>query len=701
MPNAGSKRTDSPATEATDAANLFINRELSLLEFNQRVLAQAEDPALPLLERLRFLTICTSNLDEFFEVRVAGLKQQLRFGAPPPGIDGLSAAEVLRRVARRAHELVEGQYRAANDEILPSLEQTGIRLLKRARWSKRQSRWVREFFRDSIKPVLTPIGLDPAHPFPMVANKGLCYLVRVTGEDAFDREGSVAVVQVPRSLPRVIAIPALEGDETSDYVLLSSVIHAHVGKLFPGMRVLECHQFRITRNSDLWVDEEEIENLMQALKGQLTRRSFGEAVRLEVAADMPEDLCDFLLEKEGLRRQDMYRVNGPVNLHRLAAIYDLVERPDLKYRPFLPGVARRVKKSDSLFVTISRRDLMLHHPYQSFAPVVELVREAAKDPNVLAIKQTLYRTDAASPIVEALIEAASAGKDVTALIELRARFDEAANIDLAQRLEAVGANVVYGIVGYKAHAKMLLVVRREGKKLRQYTHLGTGNYHTGTTRAYTDMGVLSARTSVGQDVHDLFDQLTGLGKRVPLRRLLISPFTMHKTVLEMIRAEARAARAGKPSGIRARMNSLSEAGVIRALYEASQAGVPVDLVVRGICCLRPGVAGVSENIRVRSVVGRFLEHTRAWCFESGGKQTVYLTSADWMSRNLHRRVETAFPVHTARLKQRVIREALEVYLKDNTQAWLLRPDGTYVRARPAKGEERFSAQRALLERWGR
>lgn len=684
-----------------DPADLFINRELSLLEFNHRVLAQAEDPALPLLERLRFLTICTSNLDEFFEVRVAGLKQQLRFGAPPPGIDAVPTADVLRRVGRRAHELVEGQYRVVNEEVLPRLEATGIRLLRRARWSDEQAKWIREFFLESIKPVLTPIGLDPAHPFPMVANKGLCYLIRVRGEDAFERENAIAVVQVPRSLPRVIALPQFNGSNAHDYVLLSSVIHAHVGRLFPGMRVVDCHQFRITRNSDLWVDEEEIENLMQALKGQLTRRSFGEAVRLEVAADMPEDLCDFLLDKESLREQDLYRVNGPVNLHRLAAIYDLVDRADLKYRPFLPGVARRVKQSDDLFAVIRNRDLMLHHPYQSFGPVVELVRQAASDPNVLSIKQTLYRTDSSSPIVEALIEAALAGKDITALIELRARFDEAANITLAQSLEAVGANVVYGIVGYKAHAKMLLIVRREGKKMRQYTHLGTGNYHTGTTRAYTDMGVLSARKSIGQDVHDLFDQLTGLGKRVPLSRLLISPFTLHSSVIDLIRAEIRAAKAGKPCGIKARMNSLSEASVIRALYEASQAGVPVDLVIRGICCLRPGVKGLSENVRVRSVVGRFLEHTRAWCFHAEGRQTVYLTSADWMSRNLHRRVETAFPVRTGRLKQRVIREGMDLYLADNTQAWLLQSDGSYVRAEPKDGEERFCAQQALLERWAK
>ena len=685
-----------------DPAQRFFNREWSLLEFNRRVLSQAQDQSLPLLERLRFLTICTSNLDEFFEVRAAGLKQQISYGAGPRGVDGRPATEVLRRVSHIAHELVAGQYRLANEDILPAMEAERIRLLRRSAWSHAQKKWLREHFMGSVKPVLTPIGLDPSHPFPMVANKGLCFLIQVEGADAFDRDSNFAVVQVPRSLPRVITLPAsVSGKKHTDMVLLSSVIHAHVDVLFPGMRVLGCHQFRITRNSDLWVDEEEVENLKIALQGELSRRRFGEAVRIEVAADMPPAGCALLLDKEDLDEQDLYRVDGPVNLHRLAAIYDLVDRPDLKYEPFLPGVARRVRPSENLFAAIRKRDVLLHHPYQSFAPVVELIRQAAKDPRVLAIKQTLYRTDADSPIVEALVEAALAGKDVTALIELRARFDEAANITLAHRLEEVGANVVYGIVGYKAHAKMLLIVRQEGKGLRRYVQLGTGNYHTGTTKAYTDMGLLTARKTIGHDVQALFDQLTGLGEQVGLKTLLQSPFTLHATVLEMIRDEARAAKRGKRARIIARMNSLSEEEVIQALYAASEAGVSIDLIIRGICCLRPGVPGLSKNIRVRSIVGRFLEHTRAWFFHAGGEERVYLSSADWMSRNLHRRVETAFPIRAKRLRDRITREAFSIYLQDNCQAWLLQPDGTYVRAKPAKGHERYCAQEALLELWAR
>jgi len=687
-----------PVVRAPD--ELFLNREASLLEFNRRVLAQAMDPAVPLLERLRFLAISCSNLDEFFEIRVAGLKQHLHYGPTPPGIDGLPAPDVLRRVSAVAHELASEQSRVARDVVLPALDAEGIRLLRRDLWSNGEKRWARDHFNDTVKPVLTPIGLDPAHPFPMVHNKGLCFLVEVEGDDAFGRDARFAVVQVPRSLPRVIPVPSnVKGNKGQRFVLLSSLIHAHLDLLFPGMRVLGGHTFRVTRNSDMWVDEEEVENLKIALQGELTRRSFGEAVRLEVGAEMPAAGCDLLLEKEGLAPDDLYRVDGPVNLHRLVALLDLVDRRDLKYPPFVPGNARRVRQSEDLFATVAARDLLLHHPYQGFGPVVELVRQAARDPNVLAIKQTLYRTDNDSPIVKALVDASVAGKDVTVLVELRARFDEAANISMAQRLEEVGANVVYGIVGYKAHAKMLLIVRREGKKLRRYVHLGTGNYHAGTARAYTDLGFLTARARFGEDVQAVFDQLTGVGKTPKLYRLVQSPFTLYDKVIESIGAETRAARAGKKARIEARMNSLSEANVIRALYEASQAGVEVDLVIRGICCLRPGVRGLSENIRVRSVVGRFLEHSRVWWFLAGGREQVWLTSADWMSRNLHRRVETAFPIRTKRLKQRVREETLTWLLEDNCQAWVLQPDGSYAQERPQEGDPRNSAQERLLARW--
>jgi len=680
--------------------SLYLNRELSLLEFNRRVLAQAKDTDLPPLERLRFLTICTTNLDEFFEIRVAGLKQQVRFGASSQGPDLVSPLEVFQRVAKVAHDLVTEQYRLSREEILPALAKEGIRILKRADLDQRQQRWVKRYFTNEVKPVLTPIGLDPAHPFPMVLNKGLSFLVTVKGDDAYARETGIAVVQVARSLPRVIPMPIKEKRRRAgeaDFLLLSSVIHSQMGELFPGMKVTGCHQFRITRNSDLWVDEEEMENLMAALQGELSNRRFGDAVRLEVASDMPDELCNLLLDKEKLTNDDLYRVNGPVNLHRMAAAYDHVERGDLKFAPFLPGTPRRLHAGEDIFATVRRGDILLHHPYQSFAPVVELVRQAAQDPDVLAIKQTLYRTDAGSPVVEALIKAAQAGKDVTALVELRARFDEAANIDLASRLQEVGANVVYGIVGYKAHAKMLLIIRREGTRLRRYVHLGTGNYHAKTARAYTDVGLITAARNFGEDVQALFDQLTGLGRATKMSRLLQSPFTLHKTLLKLIAAEARAARQGEPARIIARMNSLSERGIIRSLYEASQAGVKIDLLVRGICCLRPGIEGVSQNITVRSIVGRFLEHSRVFHFHAGGEQLLFASSADWMSRNLHRRVETCFPIKEARQRQRIFNETLELYLQDNTQAWQLQSDGRYRQVKPGK-QPPFTAQIELLRR---
>jgi len=698
------KTTSKPASEPIpvpvsfrDPSN-YINRELSLLEFNRRVLDQAKDPAVPLLERLRFLTICTTNLDEFFEIRVAGLKQQISYGTSQQSFDGRSAVETFAEVSAFVHELVADQYRTWADDLAPALEKEGIRVLRRSDWTRKVARWVKRYFIHEVQPVITPIGLDPSHPFPQVLNKGLSYVVRLSGDDAYDRQSGVAVLQVPRSLPRVIRIPFEESGNRNDFVLLGSIIHAHVGQLFPGMKVENCHQFRITRNSDLWVDEEEMENLLQALQGELPRRRFSDAVRVEVAEDVPDDLCDLLLDHVKLGPEDLYRVGGAVNLHRLAAIYDLVGRADLKYKPFVPGLQQRLRGDESIFDVIRRGDVLLHHPYQSFAPVVELVRQAARDPNVLAIKQTLYRTDAGSPLVEALIQAAQSGTDVTALVELRARFDEQTNIQIAHRLQAVGANVVYGIVGYKTHAKMLLIVRREQGRIRRYVHLGTGNYHAKTATAYTDIGLISASNTFGEDVQALFDQLTGLGRATKMHRLLQSPFTLHRTLMKLIRGEIAEAKAGRKARIIARMNSLSELSTIRALYEASQAGVEIDLIVRGICCLRPGVPGVSENIRVRSIVGRFLEHSRVYYFYAAGEEHTFCSSADWMSRNLFRRVETCFPIRDARLRQRVVHETLEMYLADNQQAWELDAAGRYHRVRPKEGEAPFSAQEALLER---
>ncbi len=675
---------------------LYVNRELSLLEFNQRVLEQARDETQPLLERLRFLSICSTNLDEFFEIRAAGVKEQIAYGVSRADADGLSPRSAMRMISDRAHELVQAQYRFLNEVLLPELEQEGIRLLRRHELNKAQRSWVEKYFRREVYPVLTPISLDPAHPFPMVLNKGLCFLLTLTGKDAFGRTSDAAVLQVPRSLPRVIQLPEEIADGPHEFIMLSSVIHQHVDVLFPGMKPTGCYQFRVTRNSDLWVDEEEIDDLLSALKGELPSRKFGAAVRLEVTDDMPEEEAQYLLRRCELDESDLYRVDGPVNLHRLAALYSQVDRPDLKFRPFRPRKLLGDVGQPGMFAAIRRGDILLHHPFDAFRPIVKFVRQAAQDPHVLAIKQTLYRTDENSPLVEALIQAARNGKEVTTVIELRARFDEEANIDLAKRLQEVGANVVYGIVGYKAHAKMLMVVRREGDRLHRYVHLGTGNYHTKTATAYTDIGLLTCEPVIAEDVHRLFQQMTGLGRVPKLKKLLQSPFSLHKQLALMIRREAENARRGEEARIIAKINSLSDPIMIRELYRASQAGVRIDLVVRGVCCLRPGIPGVSDNIRVRSVIGRFLEHSRVFYFLAGGKEEVYCASADWMPRNLYRRVETAFPIEDPELKQRVMRECLELYLNRDAGAWLQQADGTYRRAAEPDPSGEPSAQDYLL-----
>ncbi len=659
----------------------FLNRELSLLQFNRRVLEQALDPGTPLLERLRFLTICSTNLDEFFEIRVAGHRERAALGAVSRGADGLSSQETLVAVSDAAHALVERQYSVLNDILLPELERENVRLLKRVAWTVEQSRWIERYFEDQVLPVLTPVGLDPAHPFPKTLNKSLNFVVLVEGQDAYGRDSGIAVVHVPRALPRVINLPAEISRGRHDYVLLSSVIHAHVEAVFPGMTSTGCYQFRVTRNGDLWVDEEEVDDFLKALQVELPERKYSAAVRLEVPVETPENVAEFLLEKFELGPDELYRVAGPVNLHRLQALHAHVDRADLKYPPFVPHVPRSVERSDSLFDAISAGDILLHHPYESFAPVLELVRQAASDPQVLAIKQTLYRVGRNSPLVDSLVEAARAGKEVTVVIELRARFDEAENIEMATRLQDEGVNVVYGIVGFKTHAKLLLVVRREGERLRRYVHLGTGNYHAGTARAYTDIGFLTLREDFGEDVHQLFNQLTGLGQVVELSKVLQSPSTLQPSLLALIEQEAEHALAGRPARNIAKMNALTMPAVIQKLYRASQAGVRIDLIVRGACCLRPGVPGVSDNIRVISVVGRFLEHSRVFYFQAGGADLVYASSADWMSRNLVRRVEACFPIEDPRIKSRVLRECLEILLSDNCQAWALEADGGYRRVR--------------------
>ncbi len=678
----------------------YFNRQLSLVEFNRRVLAQASDTSNPLLERLKFLCIASSNLDEFFEIRVAGLYQASELGVPQSGPDSRTPQQLLREISQRIHELVEEQYRVLNDEVIPSLSEAGIRFLRRSEWSPAQKTWVREYFEQALLPVLSPLGLDPAHPFPQVLNKSLSFIVSLEGKDAFGRSSGMAVVQAPRALPRIIRLPAeLDGSGPGDFVFLSSIIHAHVTDLFPGMNATGCYQFRVTRNSDLYVDEEEVDDLLRAMEGELPSRRYGEAVRLEVAANCPEPMANFLLNEFGLGADALYQVNGPVNLNRLLAVYDLVDRPDLKYPGFTPGLPAELRHGGDLFKVMRHRDVLLHHPFESFAPVIELLRQAAHDPDVLAIKQTLYRTGPDSAVVDHLVAAAQAGKEVTVVVELRARFDEAANIGLANRLQAAGAHVVYGVVGHKTHAKMVLVVRREGRRLRQYVHLGTGNYHARTARLYTDYGLLTARPDVGEDVHRVFLQLTSLGKVSRLSHLLESPFTLHQGMLDRIDRERAHAESGRGGRIIIKVNSLVEGKVIRALYAASRAGVEIDLIVRGMCCLRPGVEGVSDNIRVRSIIGRFLEHTRVFYFANNGNPELFLSSADWMERNFFRRVETGFPLLDDELRARVL-DDLQSYLDDNTQAWLLDAEGQYTRCQPSTEETAVNAQTNMMLRYG-
>jgi len=675
--------------------SLYINRELSQLEFNFRVLAQAMDASLPLLERLRFLCISCTNLDEFFEIRVATVRTALEFGGPLPP-DGIQPAAALKAIHERAGVLVDAQYRFWNETLRPQLAQGGIRILPREAWNARQRRWLHRYFVEEILPVLSPLGLDPAHPFPRILNKSLNVVVVLEGKDAFGRSGGMAIVRAPRSLPRIIQLPQQASGGAHDFVLLSAVLGAFVDEMFPGMRVKGAYQFRVTRNSELFVDEEEVENLAHALKDELAGRGFRRAVRLEIAENTPNAIMRTLLANFDLPENAVYRINGPVNLNRVTAVYDMVDRPELKFPSFVPRLPGAL--IDDPFAQLKAADVLLHHPFDSFQAVIEVVRAASQDPNVLAIKQTLYRAGKDSQLVEHLIAAARNGKDVTVVVELRARFDEEANIRLADRLQEAGVQVVYGVVGYKTHAKMLLIVRREGKKLNRYIHLGTGNYHAGTAKGYTDIGLLSANAELGHDVHMMFQQLSGLSTAAKLKHILMAPFTLHSGLLKLIEREARHAKAGKPARIQAKMNALNEPAVIRALYEASRAGVQIELIVRGACCLRPGVPGVSENIRVRSVISRFLEHSRVYWFQNDDAPELYCASADWMERNLLRRVETCFPILDPELAERVLDEEINNYLADNTSAWELRSDGSYARLQAESDAMPHSAQAALLAR---
>ena len=674
---------------------MYQNRELGLLAFNKRVLAQAEDESYPLLERLRFLSIVSSNLDEFFEIRVAGLKAEMQEGSARIEPDGWPPREIYAAVARETHAVVDSQYRLFNDAILPALAQEGIRFLRRTEWNAAQAAWIRAYFFSDVMPVLTPISLDPAHPFPRVVNKSLNFAVQLTGTDAFGRNSGIAIVQAPRVLPRVIRLPREVAAAEHDFVFLSSVLHAHIHELFPGMSVLECSQFRVTRNSELFVDEEEVKDLRAALRGELPYRHFGDEVRLEVAQNCAPAMSRLLLEQFRLGPEDLYCVDGPVNLVRLMSVPDSIDRPDLKFPAFVQGTPPELQESRDIFAAVRAQDVLLHHPYQSFEPVLAFLDQAARDPDVVAIKQTVYRTGTESEVMDRLITAARNGKEVTVVVELLARFDEEANINWAQRLEDAGAHVVYGVVGHKTHAKMLMVVRREGERLRRYLHLSTGNYHSRTSRIYTDMGLMTCNDAFGADVNDVFLQLTSLGLAPTLRHLWQAPFTLHSQMLAAIRREVAHAGAGRKARIVAKMNALLEPQIIAQLYAASQAGVEIDLIVRGVCALRPGIPGLSDHIRVRSIVGRFLEHSRIFYFHNDGAEDVYLSSADWMERNFFRRVEICFPVLDPTLKQRVIAEGLFAYLDDNLRAWEMESDGAYRRVAHGDAEAK-GAQEMLL-----
>ena len=678
----------------------ILCRELSLLAFNRRVLAQARDEGVPLLERLRFLCIVSSNLDEFFEVRMAWLKKESQLNPHMLLDNGTTPAETMAAAAAEAKKLIQEQYELFNKELIPALRQEGIFFYPRRQWTEQQRAWIESYFDRELLPILTPLGLDPAHPFPRLLNKSLNFVVSLSGKDAFGRASGMAVVQAPRILPRVVKLPE-ELSEGHGFVLLSSILHAYVHKLFPGMDVEGCYQFRLTRNSELTVDEEDLTNLRAAVQTELRERQYGDEVRLEVADNCPPHVAEFLLAQCNLSPNELYQVVGPVNLVRLMAVPDMVDRPDLKFAPFSPGLPKDVRKDQPMPEVLKQHDVLLHHPYQSIAPTVRFIQEAAADPDVVAIKMTIYRTGTHSDLARALIAAANAGKQVTVVVELMARFDEENNVNWARRLESAGAHVVYGVFGYKVHAKMALVIRREGGYLKRYAHLGTGNYHQGTSRIYTDFGLLTADEAITADVNAIFMEITGLGQPTRLNKLYQSPFTLSPMLLERIAAETAEARAGRPARIIAKMNSLIEPGIIRALYEASRAGVQIDLIVRGMCTLRPGVPGLSENIRVRSIIGRLLEHSRVFYFHSGGREELFIASADWMGRNFFRRIEICTPVENPAIKQRIMREALTLALADNRKAWLMQPDGSYIRAAVQEGEEGLDMQETLLNEYRR
>jgi polyphosphate kinase len=680
-----------PPVRRFSAPANFINRELSWLEFDRRVLEEAQDATQPLIERVKFLSIFSSNLDEFFEIRVAGIKQQIESETSDVGPDGLSPTETFNAIQRTAHELVATQCALWNNEIAPALAKHNIRVHDVAQLNAKRAAWARKFFQEEVFPMLTPLAVDASHPFPQLLNKSHNLLVRAKTQ----RGGELlhAIVQVPRVLPRLILMPRSRGeDEPWDYIYLAALIKHHIADLFPGLILDGVHAFRVTRNSDLYVDDEEAENLLRSIEHELRRSSRGDAVRLEVESDCPKDFRELLLEFYDLGELDLYRVDGPLSMTHLMPLVTNDAFAKLRDRIFHPVRDAALPPHANIFEVMRKQDILLHHPYESFDPIVELIENAAKDPQVLAIKITLYRTSGDSPIVEALIHAASAGKQVTALVELRARFDEAANIQWARQLEEAGAHVVYGVVGLKTHCKALLIVRRDADRLRHYVHLGTGNYHHRTARIYTDFSLLTTNPKITEELAIVFNTLTGLAGYPGLEKLIVAPFDMSRRLIGFIDHERDNALAGKPARIIAKLNALVDQEIIEKLYEASCAGVKIDLIVRSICCLRPGIPDLSENIRVVSIVGRFLEHSRIYYFENGGGHVLYLSSADWMPRNLVRRVEIAFPIEDPGLCKEIIQEVFPAFLNDRVKARELQPDGTYIRLRPDKDLPASQAQ---------
>jgi polyphosphate kinase len=675
----------------------FINRELSWLEFNRRVLEEAQDPSQPLMERVKFLSIFSANLDEFFEIRVAGIKQQIDSGNADMGPDGLTPAEVFEAIRKRTHEMVDELYRLWNEEIVPALAENDIHILEVAALEGAQAEWARTFFRKEVFPVLTPLAVDASHPFPQVLNKSHNLIVRARKPG--NEDPLYAVVQVPRVIPRFIPLPREKGENESwNYIYLASLVKAHISELFPGLELEDVRAFRVTRNSDLYIDEEEAENLLRTIEQELRRSSRGNVVRIEVEADCPEDFQEWLLERFKLRDADLYKVSGPMTMTHLLPLTGNEGFAKLKDRPFTPAYDPDLPPHGDVWQLLRREDVLLHHPYESFDSVVDLIESAATDPQVLAIKMTLYRTSGDSAIVKALINAALNGKQVVALVELKARFDEANNIHWARALEEAGAHVVYGLVGLKTHCKALLIVRRDEDCIRRYAHLGTGNYHPRTARIYTDLSLFTTETGLTEELAALFNTLTGLASYPGFKKLMVAPFDLGRRVRELIERERDHARAGRPGRIIAKINSLVDENVIKALYEASCAGVKIDLIVRGICCLRPGMPGVSENIRVISIVGRFLEHSRIYFFGNDGAPQVYLASADWMPRNFFRRVEIAFPIESPKLREEIVLEILPAFLNDRVKARELLPDGSYMRLKPRPGEAHSQAQLFFRER---